>query len=149
MGKWEHLFIDGEFAPRAHLLSGLTLGLVNLRPPGMPHSIYEELWHTAKWQTIVVRRDARGAAEWNAGGQRFPSVVPDSDRMWVDLVAEFLAGAEKATEWGRSREAPMEEVSPGVTYADELEGLAIHNAYHLGKIVALRQVIGAWPPQTE
>jgi hypothetical protein len=24
--------------------------------------------------------------------------------------------------------------------------LAVHNAYHLGKIVALRQVIHAWPP---
>jgi len=24
--------------------------------------------------------------------------------------------------------------------------VAIHNAYHLGKIVALRQRIGAWPP---
>jgi hypothetical protein len=24
--------------------------------------------------------------------------------------------------------------------------LAVHNAYHLGKIVALRQVIDAWPP---
>jgi hypothetical protein len=24
--------------------------------------------------------------------------------------------------------------------------VAVHNAYHLGKIVALRQRIGAWPP---
>jgi hypothetical protein len=27
-----------------------------------------------------------------------------------------------------------------------LESLAVHYAYHLGKIVALRQVIDAWPP---
>jgi hypothetical protein len=30
--------------------------------------------------------------------------------------------------------------------ADALNSLAVHNAYHLGKIVALRQSIGAWPP---
>jgi len=40
----------------------------------------------------------------------------------------------------------MKEVRPGVTLAEELESLAVHNAYHLGKIVALRQVIDAWPP---
>jgi hypothetical protein len=38
------------------------------------------------------------------------------------------------------------EVEPGVTMADELNSVAVHNAYHLGKIVALRQRIGAWPP---
>jgi hypothetical protein len=30
--------------------------------------------------------------------------------------------------------------------ADELYCVAVHNAYHLGKIVALRQRLGAWPP---
>ena len=38
------------------------------------------------------------------------------------------------------------EVEPGVTMADELNSVAVHNAYHFGKIVALRQRIGAWPP---
>jgi hypothetical protein len=33
--------------------------------------------------------------------------------------------------------------------ADELYCVAVHNAYHLGKIVALRQRIGAWPPTPE
>jgi hypothetical protein len=29
--------------------------------------------------------------------------------------------------------------------ADNLVSLAVHNAYHLGKIVALRQMMGIWP----
>lgn len=149
MSTWEHLFLDGEFFPRARLLSGLTFEQVTMRPPGLPHSIYEELWHTAKWQSIVVERDGLAAAKWVAGGEQFPSVAPNNERMWADLVTEFLAGSEKATEWGRSPEALMKEVRPGVTLADRLASLAVHNAYHLGKIVALRQVIGAWPPPTE
>ena len=146
MGRWEHLFIDGEFMSRARLLSGLTVEQVSVRPPGLPHTIYEELWHTAMWQSIVVQRDEPAAAALSDGGQNFPSEPPGNQRVWDDLVSEFLAGSEVAVELGRSPERLMEEVSPGVTLAESLESLAVHNAYHLGKIVALRQVIDAWPP---
>lgn len=146
MGRWEHLFIDGEFMSRARLLSGLTVDQVSVRLPGLPHTIYEELWHVTKWQSIVVQCDEPAAAAWIDGGQDFPSEAPGNERMWEDLVSEFLAGSETAVELGRSPEALMEEVGSGVPLAERLESLAVHNAYHLGKIVALRQVIDAWPP---
>lgn len=146
MGRWEQLFIDGEFMSRARLLSGLTVEHVTARPSGITHTIYEELWHTAKWQSIVVQCDERIAAEWIDGGQNFPSEAPGNQRVWEDLVGEFLAGSETAVELGRSPEMLRQEVGPGVALAESLESLAVHNAYHLGKIVALRQVIGAWPP---
>jgi hypothetical protein len=47
---------------------------------------------------------------------------------------------------GQAPEQLAREVEPGVTMADELNSVAVHNAYHFGKIVALRQRIGAWPP---
>lgn len=146
MGQWEQLFIDGEFMSRARLLSGLTVEQVSVRPPGLPHTIYEELWHTTKWQSIVVQCDEAAAAAYLDAGQQFPSEAPGNERIWEDLVTEFLAGSTTAVELGRSSEAPMKEAHPGVALADSLESLAVHNAYHLGKIVALRQVIGAWPP---
>ena len=135
MSQWEHLFIDGEFMSRARLLSGLTVEQVSVRPPGLPHTIYEELWHTTKWQSIVVQCDEAAEVAWIDGGQDFPSEALENERMWEDLVNEFLAGAETAVQLGRSPE-----------HADRLQSLAVHNAYHLGKIVALRQVIDAWPP---
>lgn len=146
MGQWEHLFIDGEFISRARLLSGLTLEQVSVRPPGLPHTIYEELWHTTKWQSIVVQCDEPAAAAWIDGRQDFPSGAPVNAGMWEDLVSEFLAGSETAVGLGRTPEVLMEELGLGVTLAERLESLAVHNAYHLGKIVALRQVIDAWPP---
>jgi DinB family protein len=146
MGQWEHLFMDGEFMSRARLLSGLTVEQVSVRPPGLPHTIYEELWHTTKWQSIVVRCDEPAAAAYIDGGPQFPSEAPGNERMWENLVTEFLSGSKTAVELGHSREALMKEVRPGVMLAEELESLAVHNAYHLGKIVALRQVIDAWPP---
>ena len=114
MGRWEQLFIDGEFMSRARLLSGLTIEQVSARPSGIPHTIYEELWHTAKWQSIVVQCDERAEAAWIDGGQNFPSEPPGNVRAWEDLVSEFLAGSETAVELGRSHERLTEEVSPGV-----------------------------------
>ena len=146
MGQWEHLFLEGEFISRARLLSGLTVEQVSMRPPGLPHTIYEELWHTTKWQSIVVQCDDGAATAWIEAGQDFPSEAPGNVRMWDDLVAEFLAGSATAVALGRSPEALMQEERPGAALADRLASLAVHNAYHLGKIVALRQVIGAWPP---
>ena len=138
--------MDGEFMSRARLLSGLTVEQVSARPSGIPHTIYEELWHTAKWQSIVVQCDERAEAAWIDGGQNFPSEAPGNERMWEDLVSEFLAGLETAVELGHSSERLRKEVRPAVTLAESLESLAVHNAYHLGKIVALRQLIDAWPP---
>ena len=49
-----------------------------------------------------------------------------------------------ALEWTNSSEKLALEVDPGETVADVLRGLAVHNAYHLGKIMAVRQMMGLW-----
>lgn len=138
----EHLFLVGEFPERARLLSGLTLEQVTQRPDGATHSIYEELWHVVGYQQSIV--EPGGPAD--PSGDLFPSAPPEHEHQWHDLVAIFLKGARTAAELGQAPERLAQEVSPGVTLADELSCVAIHNAYHLGKIVALRQRIGAWPP---
>lgn len=135
----EHLFLVGEFPERAHLLSGLTLEQVTVCPDGASHSIYDELWHAAGYQRLVLERGA-------AAGDLYPSAAPENENQWHDLVQAFLDGARAAAALGQAPERLAVEVEPGVTMADELNSVAVHNAYHLGKIVALRQRIGAWPP---
>ena len=139
MHIWEHLFLTGEFRARADLLSGLTLEQVTRRPAGASHSIYDELWHAEGYQRSVVERE-------QATGEFYPSAAPQHAQQWDDLVRQFLDGARAAVAWAESPERLALEVEPGVTMADELHSVAVHNAYHLGKIVALRQMIGAWPP---
>lgn len=140
MDIWEHLFLTGEFSARAELLSGLKLEQVALRPDGASHSIYDELWHAAAYQRFVVEREEEA-------GDRYPSAAPEHEQQWYDLVGRFLDGARDAAALGQAPERLALEVEPGVTMADELHCVAVHNAYHLGKIVALRQRIGAWPPK--
>jgi hypothetical protein len=33
-----------------------------------------------------------------------------------------------------------------MTVREQLESLGAHNAYHFGRIVLLRQLMGLWPP---
>lgn len=146
MSIWDHLFLTGEFRAREDLLSGLTLEQVTLRPTGASHSIYEELWHAATIQRCVVERDKELDALLR-GGTRYPSAAPDHEQQWHDLVQQFLDGARAAVAWAQVPDQLAVEVEPGETMGDELHCLAVHNAYHLGKIVALRQRIGAWPPK--
>lgn len=143
---WNHVFAAGEFMKRERLLSGLGLEQVTARPGKVPHSIYDELWHAAEWQRIVVERDEALGEAWLAGGEPFPTAVPKRVEEWHGLVEKFLHGAREAAKWGESLEGRGEELDPGWPVADVLASLATHNAYHLGKIVALRQVLGAWPP---
>ena len=140
MNEWEHLFLTGEFPARAKLLSGLTLEQVTLRPDGGSHSIYEELWHAVGYQRSIVESDP-------ATGEHYPNTVPEHEQQWHDLVQQFLEGAQAAVALAQAPDRLAAEVEPGVTMADELHSVAVHNAYHLGKIVALRQRIGAWPPK--
>ena len=135
----EHLFLRGEFADRAWLLSGLTLDQVTLRPDGASHSIYEELWHVVAYQRSIIEPGA-------PAGDRYPRTAPQHEREWQELVKRFLDGARAAAALSVEPDRLAREVEPGVTMADELACVAVHNAYHLGKIVALRQRIAAWPP---
>ena len=136
----EHLFLVGEFPERAHLLSGLTLEQVTVRPDGASHSIYDELWHLAGYQQSIIKPGAPVT-------DFYPTGVPEHEHEWHDLVRVFLDGARAAASLGQEPARLAVEVEPGVSMADELSSVAVHNAYHFGKIVALRQRIGAWPPK--
>ncbi len=146
MSTWNHLFLTGEFRAREDLLSGLTLKQVTLRPTGASHSIYEELWHAATIQRCVVEQDKELEAVLR-GGTRYPSAVPHDEQQWHDLVQQFLEGARAVVALAQEPSRLAVEVAPGLSMGEELNCLAVHNAYHLGKIVALRQRIGAWPPK--
>ena len=146
MSILEHLFLTGEFRAREDLLSGLNLEQVTLRPAGASHSIYEELWHAATIQRCFIEQDKALEAVLRSGAN-YPTTAPSHEQEWRDLVQQFLVGARAAVSWAEEPGRLEVEAEPGVTMGEELQCLAVHNAYHLGKIVALRQNIGAWPPK--
>ena len=143
MNQLEHLFY-GEYAKREKILSDLTLEQVTTIPSIQSHSIFAELWHTVLWQKICVTRDENLYDQVWAKGDLYPKHVPEQLEEWTALVEEFLSGIEQALEWTKTPEKLNAEVNPGETMKDILHSLAVHNAYHMGKIVALRQMMGIW-----
>lgn len=147
---WNFLFLDGEFAPRRYILAGLTLEQVGTRPGGASHSIYEELWHTVDWQRIVLERDAAATQHWEENMSFPPTPAPHDEAAWQELVDSFLAYSERAAQLAQDEtwlETEEGADNPGFTWRNALEQLAVHNAYHMGKIVSLRQVLGCWTPR--
>jgi hypothetical protein len=142
MDKWQHIFM-GEYAAREKILAGLTLGQVTHLPSKESHSIYDELWHIVRWQNIMVFRDEELYEAWRKA-EDYPAQHPSIEQEWHELVEKFFEGVREALEWTSSLEKLAMESDPGITMADNLVGLAVHNFCHFSKIVAIRQMIGAW-----
>lgn len=67
-----------------------------------------------------------------------------TEEAWRDLLSRFLVDLEEAAVLAGSQR--LEEVSGDKTVREHLESLAGHNAYHVGRMVLLRQLLGFWPP---
>ena len=147
---------DSAAAPAAHILEGLSDDLAHRRIPGAPHSIYEELWHLAFWQQMsldwIRGTEAPYPATPSVG---FPSESDTKRETWDQLRRRFLADCETAAAITRDVEqltqsirctSPPDKPVRTMTVREQLESLAAHNAYHLGRIVLLRQLNQAWPP---
>ncbi len=145
MNTWEQLLLTGEFAPREHILGGLTLEQVGARPAGAPHSIYEELFHVARWQRSMLA-SARGGEPIPPDPDWPANPAPPDENSWTGLVGDFLAGSEEAVVLGNQTKRHDDVLPEGRTVRERLEHLTVHSVYHLGKIVLLRQLLGIWSP---
>jgi uncharacterized damage-inducible protein DinB len=157
MEELERILIGSSAAaPAANIVDGIDEELAHRWIAGVPHTIYEEVWHLAFWLQITL--------QWNDGIETpypehafvgFPLAEEVEKESWVDLRERFLRRLDVAAETVRDA-AKLEMVvrcpsAPGnpvrtMTVREQLESLAAHNAYHFGRIVLMRQIAGAWPP---
>jgi uncharacterized damage-inducible protein DinB len=149
---------DSAAAPASHILENLSDELANRQVAGAPHSIYEEMWHAAFWQQQSLDRiDGEETSFPEHNDLTFPNDGQKLAEAWASLRERFLAGAVKAAAIADSPQArELERMvrclsAPGhpvrhMTVREQLESTAAHNAYHLGRVVLLRQMLGSWPP---
>lgn len=148
---------DSAHTPAAHILENLDDDLARRHVAGAPHSIYEELWHMTYWQQVMLDRvNGLGTPTPYTNAVSFPSAEQARAEPWSGLCHRFLAGVEQAAALADSGDEARlnQEVlcpSPGnparnMTVREQLESFAAHNAYHFGRIVQLRQMLGSWPP---
>ncbi len=145
---------DSYAAPPAHIIEGLDEEAAHQRLPGVPRTIYDELWHIGFWQQISL--------DWIRGVDTlYPTHPADTfpcdaaTETWSALCQRFLRTSAQAAALTRDDDALTRVIHcparPGdptrtMTVREQLESLAAHNAYHLGRIVLMRQLLGAWPP---
>jgi uncharacterized damage-inducible protein DinB len=147
---------DSAAAPAAHILEGLSADVVGRTFDGVPHTIYQEVWHLAFWQQISL--------DWISGKETPYPVTPSAgfppegvtDRKgWEEIRERFLSGCDQAAAITLKPERLEDQIicpsQPGhpsrtMSVREQLESLAAHNSYHLGRIVLLRQLGGNWPP---
>jgi uncharacterized damage-inducible protein DinB len=139
----------GQFVDARRVLDALDWRVAGQKPAGAEHSIRRIAAHIVFWQDLYLERLAgaeRASPPHDAAG--WPGTdAPRDEREWKALVARFADGLARAT--AAIDAAPLGLTLPrwgGRTRFAGLNGLALHNAYHLGQVVELRRMLGAWPP---
>jgi uncharacterized damage-inducible protein DinB len=149
--------LDGNaaFTPASRVVEAVSANACTLRPGGVPHSIADELWHIVYWQDHFLRwaqRDPLPYPERAGLGWRDLSAIGQSG--WQELITRFHEGLVKARQIAGMAGLEQQHsslVEPGsnagpLTVRELIVSFAVHNAYHLGRIVQLRQMLGQWPP---
>lgn len=137
---------EGAHAGTLSVFSGLDWRQAGLRPPGVPHSLYQLLNHMVFWQEWVLGwlKDQAPPTPRHAS-QGWPgAVAPASRREWHAAVRRFQRGVKRmARGFGKGDPlAPRGDKSR----LEMAQVIGAHNSYHAGQAALLRQMLGAWPP---
>lgn len=130
-------------------LAGLPAGARGRRPGGLPHSPWEILEHLriVQWDILEFSRDPKHVSPDWPGGYWPKSAAPPSPAAWQKSRRSFRADL-KAME--RLVANPGTDLYARIAHGDgqtilrEALLVADHNAYHLGELVAVRRLLGAW-----
>jgi uncharacterized damage-inducible protein DinB len=147
---------DSAAAPPAHILEGVSNELAHQALEFAPHTIYEELWHITFWQQVTLDWINGIETEFPVNPSAgFPQAGDVEVEPWDQLRQRFFHGLQQAaaaasdeSKHDRAVRCPSRPGNPVriMSVREQLESLAAHNAYHLGRIVLLRQLFQAWPP---
>jgi hypothetical protein len=130
-------------------LKGLPATLRGKRPKGSEHSLWEILEHMriAQWDILEFSRDPKHVSpEW-PGGYWPRTKAPASSQAWTRSVREFRAGLKAMSKLVAEESTDLFARIPhgdGQTILREALLVADHNAYHIGELVLVRRLLGAW-----
>jgi len=141
-GGGAHLDWKASFA-------GIPPKLRGVRPSGLPHSLWEMLEHLriAQWDILEFSRNPKHVSpDWPQG--YWPgSPEPPNEEAWeksLKLFGRDLAAMEKLVANPKTDLFARIPHGTGQTILREALLVADHNAYHLGQVVFIRRLLGAW-----
>jgi hypothetical protein len=130
-------------------VAGFPTKHFNSRPPNVPYSPWHLIEHMriAQWDILEFVRDPDHVSpDWPEGYWPAPDERADAAR-WQKSISDF--GADLKTIQDLVADPGTDLLSPiphaeGYTILREILLVADHNAYHIGELAILRQVIDAW-----
>jgi hypothetical protein len=141
-GKGAHADFDAAVADLPPELRGV-------KPEGAPHSAWELLEHLrlAQWDMLEFSRDSKHVSPDWPGGYWPKSADPESSNAWDHSVKLFRRDLKAMRELVADPKSDL--FTPlahgeGQTLLREALQMADHNAYHVGELIFLRRLLGAW-----
>jgi hypothetical protein len=123
---------------------------INTFPPNVPYTIWHLIEHLriTQWDILEYTRDPQHKSpEWPAG-YWLPRDAKADLKMWNQSIEQFRRDLKAMQEIIADPKTdlliPIPHGYGGHTVLREALLLADHNAYHVGELGILRQVIGAW-----
>jgi hypothetical protein len=139
----------GAHAKFDDVVKGLPPKLRGTKPDKFPHTAWMLLEHMriAQWDILEFSRNARHVSpDWPAG--HWPkNETPPSAAAWDESIQQFRAGLKAMQDLVANPKTDLYARIPwgdGQTILREALLVADHNAYHLGQMVDLRRLLGAW-----
>jgi hypothetical protein len=128
---------------------GFPIDRAGVRPPGSPYSAWELLEHLRIAQNDILRfcqSAEHQSPDW-PGGYWPASPAPEGADQWKESVSQFRKDLAEFLAIVRDPASDLYRKLPwgdGQTLLREALLIADHNAYHLGQLVLVRRLVGAW-----
>jgi hypothetical protein len=137
---------EGAHASFDSAVKDMPANLQGKRPSGGAHSPWEILEHLriAQWDILEFVRDAKHVSPEFPAGYWPTTPAPPNAKAWENSVKSFHADARALKDLARNADLLGQHAPDGQTVLRKLLLAADHNAYHLGQLVLLRQLLGAW-----
>ena len=131
------------------VVNGFPLDKVGIRPAGAPHSAWELLEHLRIAQNDILRFSQSGehVSPPFPGGYWPSAPAPENTGKWNESVDSFRADLDEFTAMLHDHSKDLHHPFPwgdGQTLLREALLIADHNAYHMGQMVLVRRLVGAW-----
>ena len=130
-------------------LAGLPPTLRGERPDGLPYSPWRLLEHMriAQWDILEFSRNPKHVSPEFPAGYWPESDAPPDDKAWQKSIRQFRADLKAMQDLVEDPAIDLLAPIPhgeGQTILREALLVADHNSYHLGQMVTLRRLLGAW-----
>lgn len=128
----------------------LPADLRGRRPEGVPYSIWELLEHIriAQRDLLDFCTSSEYAHELRWPDDYWPKAPdPPSAQAWEDCLAAIRRDRDALKRWTIEADVDLTQRIPwgsGQTYLRTVIVAADHAAYHVGQIVLIRKLLGAW-----